>query len=176
MNTKQKEQIWSNLKDTKYKSFILGFLIDKYQRKERRTNVFLVFTSSGSIAVWAVWDFLPLLWSGIIASSQLVTVMKPLFPFSKYIKEFNKKYIQSQSLVMEFEKLFYKIRNNLIDDAVAVEFFFDLRKQQNEIFNFSEETIIDVSEKIKYKANLKMKNYLKRNYQININVEPFKKK
>lgn len=66
----------------------MSILFEKYQHGDRFVNVLLDIASSGSIAAWAVWKSAPMVWGGIIAGSQLVTAIKPYFPYFKYVKEF----------------------------------------------------------------------------------------
>ena len=42
--------------------------------------------SSGSIAVWAIWDQFPFIWASIIAISQVIFAVKPFLPYSQRLK------------------------------------------------------------------------------------------
>jgi len=161
-------QIWSLLNNTKFKGYCLGFVVERFQKWDRNLNIFLALASSGSIAGWAIWNDYPIVWGVIIASSQVLTVVKPYFPYFKYVKELNKKCYQVDGLSIEAEKLWYDFRNELISTEIAAERFFDLKKQLAEIFTFGDDTIFSVTKKIEEKANQRMKVYLKNEYEITV--------
>jgi hypothetical protein len=165
-----REQIWAFLNDTKFKGYCLTFLVNKFQKWDRNINIFLAIASSTSIAAWAIWKVNPLIWAAIIAASQVLTVIKPYFPYFKYVKELNAKSFRVDLLNIEFERLWYKLQNKKITEDEAVEIYFDLRKHTTEIFNFGDDTIFDVKKDIEQKANERMKVFLKNNYGISINI------
>ena len=161
-------KIWAILCDVKFKTYILSYLVDKYQKWERNLNIFLVIASSSSIAAWAIWKVNPFLWSSIIAGSQVLTVVKPYFPYFKYVKELNSKLLRLENLNIEIEKLWYKLQENKINEDEASELYFEIKKQITDILNFNDDTIFDVSEEMKDIANQRMKNYLATNYNVHI--------
>jgi len=165
-----REQIWATLCNTKFKGYCLSLLINKYQNYDRNTNIFLAIASSGSIAAWAIWDVYPMLWGFIIAVSQVLTVLKPHFPYFKYVKELNSKNFDIELLNIDIERLWYKFQSGRIAENDADEIYFDLKKQIANIFNFGDETIFQVDNKIEKEANEKMKVFLKNNYNISIQV------
>lgn len=168
-----RKQIWSELCNLKFKGYCLEFLVDRFQKWDRNVNIFLAIASSGSIAAWAIWrDWSEgaLIWGGIIALSQVITVIKPYFPYYKYVKELNSKHLRVSVLNIEFERLWYKIENDLITDEQSADIYFEYQKEIAGIFNFSDDTMFNVSERIKKRANLKMKTFLKSKYGIEIEV------
>jgi hypothetical protein len=126
---KTRTQIWNFLNDSKTNEFLSSLIVKKYQKWDLFTNIFLVFATSSSIATWAIWKEMPLLWAMIIAISQIVTLAKPYFLFPKYIKVFYEKSIQWQNLSLEIEELWHKIDNSIIDEAEASQIYFVLRKR-----------------------------------------------
>ena len=78
-----REQVWGLLCNTKFKGFVLSILVIRFQKWDRNINIFLAVASSGSIAAWVVWNRFPFVWGAIIASSQVITVIKPYFPYFK---------------------------------------------------------------------------------------------
>jgi hypothetical protein len=164
-------QIWSLLNDVKFKGYCLGFVVEKFQKWDRNLNIFLALSSSGSVAAWAIWNTYPLIWAGIIALSQVITVVKPYFPYFKYVKELNKKCFQVDNLSIDIERLWYEYRNETIDEKVAADRYFEIKKQIAEIFTFGDETIFDITKNIENKANGRMEIYLKNNFGITINTK-----
>lgn len=163
-------KIWSLLNNVKFKGYCLGFVVERFQKWDRNMNIFLALASSGSIAGWAIWNDIPFLWAGIIATAQVLTVIKPYFPYFKYVKELNKKCYKVESLVIEVEKLWYEFENSVVEEKIAAQKYFELKKQINEIFTFGDDTIFKVTKKIRNKANKSMKTYLKNEFSVSINI------
>jgi len=164
-------KIWTTLCNVKFKSFILSMLVDKFQKRERNINIFLAVASSTSIAAWAVWNVYPFLWSGIIALSQILTLIKPYIPYFKYVKELNEKLLRAENMNLELEKLWYKLDNKKISDDDAATDYFELKKQITEIFSFGDDNIFSAdNNKMKDKANEKMKIFLRTEYNTEIKI------
>ncbi|MDO7173066.1 hypothetical protein [Mariniflexile sp. AS56] len=165
-----RNQIWAELCNLRFKGYCLNFLMGKFQKWDRNINIFLAIASSGSIAAWAIWDSNPLIWGGIIALSQVITVIKPYFPYYKYVKELNSKCLKIDVLNIEFERLWHKIQNGLITSEQSADAYFEYRKEIAEILNFNDDILFEVGNNIINKSNFKMKIYLKNNYGIDINI------
>jgi hypothetical protein len=145
-------------------------LVHQYQRWDRNINIFLAVASSGSIAAWAIWQFYPELWGGIIASSQVLTVLKPYLPYYKYVKEFNIKNIEMNNFMINIERLWHDIQNSKITEKEVEDIYFSLKKNINEVLSFNDDIFFKVSSKIEKEANNKMKKYLLNNFGIEINI------
>jgi hypothetical protein len=164
------DNIWATLCNMKYKSFLFGLLVHKYQKLDRNVNIFLALASSGSIAAWAVWQNYPILWSSIIALSQVITTIKPYFPYNKIAKELNNRNLKIDILNNEYARFWNKIqRGKLIEDTIE-QYYFDFNKTYTEILNFPEDLVFDTSKESEKEANLKMKTFLKSFYGIEISV------
>lgn len=159
-------QVWALLNDCKFKEFVLEGLIDKYQRIDRGINIFLAIASSGSIAAWALWKEVPLLWATIIAFSQVFLTIKPYFPFYKYVKEMNSKKLGFVKLAIDLEKLWYKIQNQKIDNNQIPDEYFELKGTLGELESFGDETIFKVSKAREKAAEDRMRVFLKKNYSV----------
>jgi hypothetical protein len=156
----------------KYKGYIFALLVAKYQKLDRNVNIFLALASSGSIAAWAVWKSYPFLWSGIIAASQVITTIKPYFPYNKIAKELNSRCLKMDLLNNEYERMWYKIQRGKLTEDTIEQYYFDYNKTFTETLNFSEDLVFDTSPKMEQKANLKMKVFLKTYHGIDISLNP----
>jgi hypothetical protein len=164
------DQIWGLQCNLKFQSYCLAFLVAKFQKRERNLNLFLAIASSGSIGAWAIWQQIPMVWASIIAGSQILTVVKPYFPFYKYAKDLMAKCSKAEILNIEMERLWYKVQTNKITEDEASELYFDLKKQVTELFNSGDDTAFDVNKSIEEKANKKMAIFLKNTYGIQITL------
>ena len=97
-----REKVWYNLLDCKFIVLYYKELFQKYQLVERRLNIFLALTSSGSIASWVIWNELQFIWAIIIATSTVIIVIKPYFPFHKYKTEIDKVTTDLEKLQLEY--------------------------------------------------------------------------
>jgi hypothetical protein len=164
-----REIIWKTLCDLRFRGYYIALLIEKYQKRERILNIILAIASSGSIAAWAVWQKFPFVWGSIIALSQVITVIKPYLPYAKYVKELNPKCTKLDYLNLEFEMLFYKIQNDKIDEDAVEHSYRKLSDEILKVLNFSDELIITTDKSLENMANIKMKYFLRTQYNININ-------
>lgn len=162
------DKTWATFCNMKYKGFVFGLLVNRYQKLDRNVNIFLALASSGSIAAWAIWKDYPLLWSSIIATSQVVTTIKPFFPYYKIIKELNSRCYKMDLLNIEYERFWNKIQRGKLTEDTIEQFYFDHNKTYAEVLNFPDDLVFEASKNIEGKANLRMKNFLKTYYRIDI--------
>jgi len=76
-----------------------------------RINIFMALTSSSSIGAWVLWQKLAWLWAFFIATSQVVTVIKPYLPFKKRLTYLKKLNDELERLSLDVEKDWYTISN-----------------------------------------------------------------
>jgi hypothetical protein len=79
-------------------------------------QIFLTLVSLSSIASWAIWQQAPLLWSLIIAASQIGTILNQNFRFSRreIVAEFMLP--EYESIQNEMEHNWYQV-NEVLDDG-----------------------------------------------------------
>jgi hypothetical protein len=162
-----RDKIWASLCNMQFKEYYIDFQINMFQKYDRNINIFLAFTSSTSIAAWAMWKDYAFVWALIIAISQIITVIKPYFPYYKYVKELNIKYARIGNINIEFEKLWDSLKREKLTEDEASEIYYKLKKECNDILKFSDETVFSHTKTIEKKANECMSNFLEANYGIN---------
>ncbi len=165
-----KKKIWATLNNVKFKGFCLDHLINKYQKIDRNINIYLAIASSGSIAAWVIWNQFPMVWGTIIASTQVITVVKPYVPYFKYVKELKGKLLKIENLNIELERLWYYYTIKKISKDEIETRYFALQKEITEVLNFQDDTILTVTKAIEEKANKKMQIFLKTNYNLEIQI------
>ncbi|MGT2453882.1 hypothetical protein ACU4GI_11520 [Cupriavidus basilensis] len=84
MNPQQR--FWRALYELVSHAYFLEGYCQRSAVWERRTNVTLALTSTSSLGIWAVFKQYPLLWSGIIVGTQLVSATSKLLPFSSRVR------------------------------------------------------------------------------------------
>ncbi|SFF07324.1 hypothetical protein SAMN05518672_11572 [Chitinophaga sp. CF118] len=164
------DSIWADLCDMRFKGYLLAFLVTKYQKWDRKINIFLALASSASIGTWAVWDEFPLVWGGIVAASQVVSTIKPYFPYSKMIRELNEKCHKLDLINIEYERTWGKIRRGKLTEDEIEQIRYDQSQICAGILAFSDDLLVETPAEIIAKANHKMKIYLKSNYDIILSI------
>lgn len=155
-----RDKVWYFLVDSKTNEYFSSRIVLKYQKMDFFSNIFLFMATSSSIAAWTIWKQYPFLWSIIIVSSQILTIIKSSFLFPKYIKVFNEKGIKWQSLSLEIEELWHNLNNNLIDDDQVSIKYFALRNKCLLFDNVSDDIIFFDNPKGRLKAQKQCENYL----------------
>jgi hypothetical protein len=163
-----RNKMWHFLVNMQYKGYILSLLVGRFQKLDRAINIFLAIASSASIGAWAIWKKYDMVWAAVIAASQTLTVIKPYIPFYKYAQELNSKCLRMANLNLDIERLWDKMQGQYISEEAASEMYYELKRHENTIFSFSDDLIFDVSKQFENKANSHVKNFLKRNYDIEI--------
>jgi phosphoribosylpyrophosphate synthetase len=157
--------IWTSLVESKFKEIYIGHKIIQLKKFERNINIFLILSTSGSIASWMIWENLKLIWAIIIGISQVVSLIKPYFPYSENIKELKKFNSLYKKLNLKYEKLWNQISTGTIEEEEAMNDYFQLRDEENEFSDLSDEIIISNSDKIYNKSNSDLQHFLKNNYK-----------
>jgi len=158
--------IWNQMQNSKFKEFYINLMLEKFQKREKFINIFLVIITSTSISAWAIWkfDYLQWIWAVLVAASQIVLLIKPYLNYTKYTKELNEKYFLLQTLNVEYEKLWLSYKFEKITNEQAFEKAFDLKNTLTKGLNFSEEIILSENNNMVVKAKEKLRNYLRTNY------------
>jgi hypothetical protein len=161
------DQIWTSLVNSKYKEIYIGHKIIELKKLERNINIFLILATSGTIASWVMWDNLKWLWALIIVAAQIVSIIKPYFPFSDNVKELKKFNFLYKKLNLKYEKLWSKIDSGIVTEEESNEHYYQLREEENEFSDLSDEIIISNSKNIENKSNKDLKRYINDTYNVN---------
>lgn len=154
-----RNKIWYSLVNCKTNEFYTSYVTRYYQWSEWVSNSVLVITTSSSVAAWAVWDELYVVWGVIIGISQLLMLLKPFLLFPKYVKTYSEKNISYQYLSWELEKLWYNYENSLIDESVAFVEYDKIKRELIENDKFPDEVIVIIHKKAQEKAEKKFEIY-----------------
>jgi hypothetical protein len=127
----------------------------------------IALASSTSVGAWAIWEKYPIIWSTIIVASQIATVIKPYFPYSKYVREFNIKCSKVDVIQTELEFLFERKQTAGSTELRVIEKeYMTLKRKINAVLEFSDDLLFVVSEKMEKLADEKLEDYLRINYGI----------
>jgi hypothetical protein len=165
-----KQKIWATLCNVKFKTYLLQEILHKYQTMERTINIFLAIASCGSIAAWAIFREYQFLWAIIIAFSQVITAIRPYIPYSKYVKVFNMKCMEASLMNVELDRMFHNLRTRKVKEDEIQNQYYSLEERKAKMLSFEDELVFKETPKMIKRANERMANFLKNNYQIEINI------
>lgn len=100
---------WRELQQLKENLNYIQLYLEKLESTDRAFKIFLAITSSGSIAGWAIWKNLSLLWAIIIASSQVINVIKPFLPYEARLKSLFGLFNALENLMLSTEDRWYDV-------------------------------------------------------------------
>ncbi len=83
---RQPDLYWKQFVQLKAASICMRLYRNQLARRVRAVELIKAIGSSGGIAAWVVWKDWPLVWSAIIAASQLLDATKHVFPFARHHK------------------------------------------------------------------------------------------
>lgn len=100
------------------------------QAWDNRVNIFLAITSNTSIAAWAVWGRIPLLWATLIGLSQLVTAVKGYLPYQRRIKQLAEVNSDLERLYLFAESRWYSVSEGELDNAEINELIAEIKRRK----------------------------------------------
>ena len=159
-----RQQIWTNLVNTKFKCLFLGHLVGRDKRISIYINIFLAVISLSSISAWTIWKFMPGLLTSIIAVSNVLMAIKPVLPYEKRIKELGEKLVLLEDVQFGYEKLWFQYENGEVTDKEASKHFFDIYEKQKDCLRSSSELVIGKNPGIAAKSDKETDLYLKNHY------------
>ena len=159
------KRYWHEMVQTKFTMYYIDFYHENSVKIDRRMNMFLAIVACGSIAGWAVWNQLAIIWACFVALSQVLNAIKPYLPYSKRVEGLLK-YNNDIGLLyakMEYDWLYVsngKLTEDEINDL--------LLKYISEIIAFPGKYLVDdyltKNEKCREKADDLTNNYFIKNF------------
>jgi hypothetical protein len=130
-----REKYWEFYTRTRFElNYFIQYLNDSY-RWLRFLDAFLAVASCGSVAAWAVWNELPVLWSVIIAASQVVTAVKQYLPYGKRIQALNGLIPRLDAVVGRIEHNWFLVNRGEVGDGEINDLIFGFRRECADLNN-----------------------------------------
>lgn len=161
-----KELVKIELKDCRFHADCLALKVKQFRKYDTFLNSFLAISSSASIASWAINSDLAMLCGIIIAVSQVITALKPVFPFGKYVHTLNTRCYKHEALFLEIGNLWYNLLDGLISEETAKMQLDHLKKRISENVFFDDDDNFEFSEDIQEKARYMTTDTLKIKFNI----------
>ena len=154
-----KEQLEAEIKDCRFHADLMSLKVKQFRSYDTALNVILAIASSGSIASWTIWD-------GFIALSQLITAIKPLFPFHKHVHTLNHRCYKQELLFLELIEMWQNINDKSESEDTLKTRLSYLTKQINENEFFDDDDGFEFSPKQIAKAQIMTEDTLVTKYNI----------
>lgn len=161
-----KDSLKAEIFDCRFHADCMSLLVKKYRKYDKVLNVVLAITSSGSIASWAIWKQYAFIWGFLIALSQLITALKPLFPFHKHVHTLNLRCYKQELLFLELIEIWSNFNDKSESSDDVKRHLNYLKKQINENEFFDDDDGFEFSQKLQDKAKLMTVDTLKTKYKI----------
>lgn len=129
----QQERFWNELKVARGQIEYLSLYELRLERYDRFVKIFLAFTSSGSIAAWAVWREFAMLWGSFIAVSQFLSAIKEFLPFERRLGVVRKLSIDLEGLFIRWEAMWNQVAEGEFSDAETNSRLADLKKAKIDV-------------------------------------------
>ncbi len=128
MSTYQ-DKHWAQLKEFKTHVIYLQGYAEHADWWDKTIDIFLAITSSSSIAAWAVWQKYPLVWSAIIALSQVITAIKPFLPHKQRVKAISELTDKFQNISLKCEKGWFAVAEGQLTEEEIHELYISLKEE-----------------------------------------------
>jgi hypothetical protein len=128
----QKERYWTELVQLKAQAFYLHSYHLECEKVEGYLKMFLALTSSGSIAGWAIWQTLSVVWAVIIAASQALNAVKRFLPWERRGRAVSSLSRDVEDLVLFAEQHWYRVAGGGLSDEDIHDLVIAIKTRQNE--------------------------------------------
>ena len=123
-------QYWTELLELRTHAYYLELYQIKCERIELWISIILAVTSSASIGAWAIWKDAGMVWGGIIAASQVLSVVYQFLPFKARIKPLGVASIELFMLADEAEDGWYAVSQSGLQGKEVHAKRMDLRRKK----------------------------------------------
>lgn len=161
-----KEQLKKEIFDCRFHADLMSLKVKSYRNYDTILNVFLTITSSGSITSWAIWKEYAFLWGGLIALSQLINAIKPLFPFHKHVHTLNHRCYKQELLFIELIEIWQNLNDKSGNDELIKTRLTYLTKLINENEFFDDDEGFEFTKNEEEKAQSMTADFLEKKYKI----------
>jgi len=120
----QQQRYWAELVQLKAQASYLNAYHLECEKCDNALKMILAIASNSSIATWAIWQRLGILWGVIIALSQVVNAIKHLLPWERRAKELANLGRDVADILLVAERDWYRVAEGLwteeeINDSIA---------------------------------------------------------
>ena len=126
-------QYWKELQELRVHAYYLELYQIECEQIERYISIFLAIASSASIGAWAIWKNAAMVWGGIIATSQVLSVVYQFLPFKSRIKPLGVAAIELFMLADDAEHDWFAVSEGELTEREIHEKRMELRRKKSSI-------------------------------------------
>lgn len=162
-----RDKYWAMYTDIKHRESYYWHYQIRARRFNAIVNAICVFASASSIAGWSIWTQFPFLWGVILGTSQIVQILKPMFPFSKQILALHFFMPALSKLLIEIDYEWDKLNLFSKSDPEISRLIYSYNQQYNLLVSqFIGDTYFPVIKSCEKKAEIICKNYFSHKYNV----------
>ena len=153
---------WIKMTQYKFSILYLQNYMGRNIKIDRLLKIMVAVMSAGSIAAWANWQNLSMLWGFIIALAQVISAINEFLPYKNRTKEISNLLGEFTYLYNEVEKNWKNVADGSMEEEDINNLCYDFSKKWLEIDNkyFQEDHLPQNSNCIK-KAEIEKNEYFK---------------
>jgi hypothetical protein len=102
-------------------------------KTDRTLRIIIAALSSGSIASWAIWDNLAWLWSIIIATTQMLSIVNDYLPYKKRIKELFELKTKLIPIYDHMEHEWYNVSSGILSEKEINDMLSDIKAEWSKV-------------------------------------------
>lgn len=126
-------QLWNHMCNVKFRAIYAALCARRVSWIGVFVSSVVAFGTAGSIASWAIWQSFGAVWASIVATVQVVQILKPNIPYVGNDAEYLEASHRFARLFLDFEALWKSIERGELDEAQADAKLYDLRVRELDI-------------------------------------------
>lgn len=135
--------------------------------RDKAINIFLALASSSSIAGWVIWQEAAIVWTVIIASSQVVTAIRSFLPYKARLKSLGGVLHEMEDLMLLAEKKWFDVSEGKLTEEEIHELQFEVRTRKTKTLKkYLDNNTLPVKSKLMDKAQASADVYFNNFYPI----------
>jgi len=140
---------WNELQHLKENLGYIQLYRQKLESRDKALKFFLAITSSGSIAGWAIWKNVGMLWAVIIAASHVIHAIKHLFPYEARLKSLSGLFYAIEKLLLFTEERWYDVSEGNLTEKQIHDLQFEIRRKRiDTVKKHLGDTLLPLKEKL----------------------------
>ncbi len=158
------EQYWKEIYQLKTHIGFIELQLEDAERIDRSLRIFLAIASSSSIGAWVIWNDFAWVWAGIIALSQIISVISMYLPYTSRIKTYSSLLHELEELMIQAEFKWHAIAEGKLTPTEINNARFKIRSAKQKSLRKHIPTTIPANDDFHEKAQESAKNYLQNFY------------
>lgn len=124
-----REQYWDYYTHIKYELLYFCAYLNDSWRWLKTLDVFLAAVSGSSVAAWALWHAMPMLWAFLIASAQVIGAIRQYLPFNKRVQALSALLPRLEGVVNRVDRDWFAVDRGECTDEQLNSLIFSYRKE-----------------------------------------------